>query len=162
MNTTMTVIPMKNRNIDDVTRFLALFISKAKEENQLSQQTINAMIENTGDIVERSLEALKKNIRSCLKDNDIEIADVEGLSDVLEQPSSFSQAKEPLTNEYLQVRYFVENFNFVVRITSYLLHLVQRPLLRCKVHCFVAMATSYTPAMPLELTYSITPSHFSG
>ena len=84
MNTTMAVIPMKNRNIDDVTRFLALFISKAKEENQLSQQTINTIIENTGDIVESSLEALKKNIRSCLKDNDIEIADVEGLSDVLE------------------------------------------------------------------------------
>ena len=76
-----------------------------------------------------------------LKNNDREIADVEG--DVLEQPSSFSQAKESLTNEYLKVRYFVENFNFVVRITSYLLHLVQRPLLRCKVHCFVAMATSY-------------------
>ena len=119
--------------IEDLTRFLALFILKTKEENQLSQQTINAIIENTGDLVESSLEALKKNIRSCLKDNDIEIADVEGLSDVLEQPSAFSQAKEPLTNEYLQVRYFVENFNFVVSITSYLylLHLVQGSLFCC-------------------------------
>ena len=97
-----------------MTRFLALFILKTKEENQLSQQTINAILDNTGDLVDSSLVEMKNKVVACLQSSGIEIADVEGLSGVLDEPSIYSQAKQRLQNEYQQMKYFVENFNFVV------------------------------------------------
>lgn len=92
-----------------------MFILKTKEENQLSQQTIDSILANTEDVVESSVQCLKDKITKCLADNNIEIEEVEGLGDVLKEPCVFIQAKEPLANEYLQVKYFLENFNLVVR-----------------------------------------------
>lgn len=100
--------------VADVTKFLALFILKTKEENQLSQQTIDAILANTEDVVESSVQCLKDKIRKCLAKNEIEIEAVDGLGDILEEPCVFSRAKEPLANEYLQVKYFLENFHLVV------------------------------------------------
>ena len=97
-----------------MTRFLALFLIKTKEENQLSQHGIDAILDSTGDVVESTLEHLKEGITSCLEKNGLEVADIEGLSDVLEQPSFFTQARQPLMNEYQQVQYFKNNFNYVV------------------------------------------------
>ena len=96
-------------SIETLTRFIALFILKTKEENQLNQKIMDSILHNTEDLVEQSLEALKSRVKSC-----IDITNIEGLSDVLEQPSTFSQAVRPLSNQYLQVKYFVEHFNFVV------------------------------------------------
>ena len=58
--------------LDDVTKFLALFILKTKEENQLSQQTINAIL-FTEDVVESSMQCLKHKLITCLSNN-IQIA----------------------------------------------------------------------------------------
>lgn len=109
--------PEPENHVEQLTRFLALFILKTKETNQLTQQAINSILDNTEDLVESSLELLKKNVRSCLEDNGIHIEDVDGMKDVLEQPSDFSQAKESLSSEYLQIKYFVENFHLVVSIS---------------------------------------------
>ena len=97
-----------------MTRFIALFLLKTKEENQLSQPVLNAILDNTGNLVDQSLEALKNNVKSCLANNGIDVLTINGLSEVLEEPSLFSKAKTPVATEYLQLKYFVENFNFVV------------------------------------------------
>lgn len=91
-----------------------MFILKTKEENQLSQQTIDAILANTEHVVESSVQCLKDKIGKCLANNNIEIEPVDGLGDILEEPCVFSRAKEPLSNEYLQVKYFLENFDLVV------------------------------------------------
>jgi len=104
--------------IGDVTKFLALIILKTKEENQLSQQTIDAILGNTEDVVESSVQCLKDKIRECFAKNDIEVEAVDGLGDILEEPCVFSRAKEPLANEYLQVKYFLENFDLVVSLST--------------------------------------------
>ena len=104
--------------IGHVTNFLALFILKTKEENQLSQQTIDAILANTEDVVESSVQCLKDKVRKCLAKNNIEIKAVDGLGDILEEPCIFSRAKEPLANEYLQVKYFLENFDLVVSLST--------------------------------------------
>lgn len=69
--------------VRDVTRFLALFLLKTKEEltNQLTQQTINAILGNTEDVVETSMQCLKDKIVTCLTNNDMNIADVAGLKE---------------------------------------------------------------------------------
>lgn len=103
-------------SLEDMTRFIALFILKTKEENQLSQQVLNSIMDNTESLVEQSLEAYKNEIVSCLATNGIDILNIDGLNEVLEGPSLFSRAKTPLATEYLQVKYFVEKFNFVVSI----------------------------------------------
>ena len=100
--------------ISDITKFVALFILKTKEENRLNQKTINSILANTEDIVESSLQCFKEKISTCLANNDIQIEDIHGLRDILEEPSAFSRAKEPLANEYLQVKYFLEHFDLVV------------------------------------------------
>ena len=48
----------------------------------------------------------------------IQIVEVAGLNDILGEPSIFSRARGPLANEYLQMKYYVENFDLVVRLQS--------------------------------------------
>ena len=62
------------------------------------------------------MEHLREEITTCLNRNGIAVADIEGLRDVLQQPSMFTQARQPLMNEYQQVQYFKSNFNFVVSL----------------------------------------------
>ena len=100
--------------VDDMTNFIALFILKTKEENRLNQQVINSILLNAEDVVESSLQCLKEKISTCLLNNDIQITDIRGLSDILEEPSFFSRAKQPLATEYLQAKYFIEHFDLVV------------------------------------------------
>lgn len=102
--------------VDEMTRSLALFALKTKEEYQLSQPAIDAVLDSTGDLVESSMEHLREEITTCLNRNGIAVADIEGLRDVLQQPSMFTQARQPLMNEYQQVQYFKSNFNFVVSL----------------------------------------------
>ena len=100
--------------IDDMTNFIPLFILKTKEENRLNQQAINSILVNAEDVVESSLQCLKEKISTCLLNNDIQIADIRGLNDILEEPSFFSRAKEPVATEYLQAKHFIEQFDLVV------------------------------------------------
>ena len=102
--------------VDEMTRSLALFALKTKEEYQLSQPAIDAVLDSTGDVVESSMERLREQITTCLNRNGIAVADIEGLRDVLQQPSMFTQARQPLINEYQQVQYFKSYFNFVVSL----------------------------------------------
>ena len=71
-------------------------------------------LENAEVLVEPNLEALKTRISSCLVSNGIELNDVEGLNDILQEPSIFSEAKQPLSNQYLQLKYFLERLDLVV------------------------------------------------
>ena len=54
---------MQERNqknlVDEMTRSLALFAPKTKDEYQLSQPAIDAVLDSTGDLVESSMEHLK-------------------------------------------------------------------------------------------------------
>lgn len=101
--------------INEMTRSLALFILKTKEEQQLTQQSINAIIENTEDLVESSLRNLKDKITTCLERNGVQIAEIDGLGDLPQHPSTFSLTKQPLANEYQQLQYFKETFKLVLR-----------------------------------------------
>ena len=112
-------------SVSSITRFIALYILKIKEENQLTQQVMNSILENTECLVEQSLDALKNDIKLCLADNNIDISNINGLRDVLNQKSLFSRARNPLESEYMQVKYFVENFNFVVSITMHLMKIYE-------------------------------------
>ena len=46
-------------SVETMTRFIALFILKTKEENQLSQHVMNSVLHNTENLVEQSLETKK-------------------------------------------------------------------------------------------------------
>lgn len=106
----------QDNSVDNITRFLALFILKTKEMNQLSQQALNAIVSNTEDIVEQSLDAFKSKVVHCLHENGIEPEEVQGLDTVLHDQSDFAKACETLKTEYLQIKYFVEKFHLVVSI----------------------------------------------
>lgn len=79
--------------VENMKQSLALYLLKTKELNQLSHQALNSILENTSDLVESSLESLKDKIKSCLTANGLELGDINGLTDVLQQPSPFLQAK---------------------------------------------------------------------
>ena len=106
--------------VDEMTRFLALFLLKHKEENQLSQRGIDEILDSTGEVVESCLEQLKGEVTTCLERNGVAVADMQGLSDVLQQPCIFTQARQPLINEYQQLQYFKNNFDLVVSLVNFL------------------------------------------
>lgn len=68
--------------------------------------------------MESSLDHLKEQITTCLERSGVDITEIEGLSDVLERPSIFNQAMQPLMNEYQQFQYFKNYFSFVVSMFS--------------------------------------------
>ena len=107
-------------SVDNITRFLALFLLKTKEMNQLSQQALNAIVSNTEDIVEQSLDVFKNKVVSCLHENGIKPDEVQGLDTVLHDQSDF--ACKTLKTEYLQIKYFVEIFHLVVSILCEFIH----------------------------------------
>ena len=109
------VMETKN-STDEMTRHIALFILMSKEQNQLNQTVLDSILGNTADLSEQSLQGLKEYIISCLQENDIEIPQVNALNDILERPSNFAEAVAPVGNDYLQKKYFVENFNQVVSL----------------------------------------------
>lgn len=78
--------------IENMTRFIALFILKTKEKNQLSQTVMASIMQNTQSLVEESLEVLKGEVRSCLIQNGIDVSSIEGLKEVLQEPGMFSKA----------------------------------------------------------------------
>lgn len=103
--------------VDEMTRYLALFVLKTKEENQLRQRGNNALLDSTGDLVDGSLEHMKEQITTCLERNGVTVADIDGLSDILQKPYLLTQVRQPLINEYQQVQYSENNFNFVVSLS---------------------------------------------
>ena len=103
-------------SVEELTRFLALFILKTKETNNLSQQAVNAITSNTAELIEFSLNTLKCDILQCLHENGISVNTINGLVTVLERKSAFCLANERLSTEYLQMKYFDEKFNFIVSI----------------------------------------------
>ena len=93
-----------DNSVDNITKFLALFILKTKEMNQLSQQALNAIVSNTQDIVEQSLDAFKDKIVHCLYENGIRPEEVQGLDTVLHDQKDFATACETLKTDYLQTK----------------------------------------------------------
>ena len=89
---------IQDNSVDDITKFPALFILKTKEMNQLSQQALNAIVSNTQDIVEQTLDAFKDKIVHCLHENGIRPEEVQGLDTVLRDQSDFAKACETLKN----------------------------------------------------------------
>lgn len=60
------------------------------------------------------MESFKDEIKSCIRDNGIDRAEIVGLDNILNKPSMFSKAVKPISTEYLQVKYFMDKFKFVV------------------------------------------------
>lgn len=115
--------------VHDVMRFLALFLLKTKEEltNQLSQQTINAILGNTEDVVESSMQCLKDKIITCLTNNNINIADVAGLNEILVEPKKRCVLIKKLILQYSDCISIVIELNFLVislRDQSELMYLI--------------------------------------
>lgn len=114
-----------------LTRSIALFILKTKEENQLSQPAIEAILDNTASLVDESLNCFKEEVRSCLATNGIDVAQIQGMDGLLNsKESKFSKAVAPIGSQYLQMKYFVEKFKFVVSRKLLLWHSF---LLRCRI-----------------------------
>ena len=110
----------QENSVENLTRFLALFILKTKEMNQLSQQALNAIVSNTEDIVEQSMDSLKTKVVRCLHENGIQPEEVQGLNTIFQEQNDFALACEKLKTEYLQIKYFVQKFHLVVSIRIYL------------------------------------------
>ena len=77
---------------------------------------MDAILNHTESLVEQSWQTFKDKVRLSLDENNIDIAQIEGLSGIRDESSAFSKAMSPVANEYLQVKYFVEKSSFVASI----------------------------------------------
>ena len=102
-------------DIENITKFIALFVLKTKEVNLVSQQAIDSMLENTKSLVDYCLQTLGGEVKLCLARNGLDWAEIDGLQEVFNNQSSiYETALAPVANEYLQIKYLVEKLNFVV------------------------------------------------
>ena len=102
-------------DIEKITKFIALFVLKTKEVNLVSQQAIDSMLDNTKILVDHCLQTLGNEVKLCLTRNGLDWAEIDGLKDVFNNQSSiYDTALDPVSNEYLQMKYLVEKLNYVV------------------------------------------------
>ena len=71
-------------SVENITRFIALFVLQTKEVNMVSQQTINSILDNTKTLVGHCLEALSKDVKSCLAQNGLNWTQIDGLKEVFD------------------------------------------------------------------------------
>ena len=89
-------------DIENITKFIALFVLKTKEVNLVSQQAIDSMLENTKSLVDYCLQTLGGEVKLCLARNGLDWAEIDGLQEVFNNQSSiYETALAPVANEYL-------------------------------------------------------------
>ncbi|CAB3983791.1 Hypothetical predicted protein, partial [Paramuricea clavata] len=99
----------QDTDIEKITKFIALFVLKAKEVNLVSQQAIDSMMDNTKTLVNHCLHMLGGKVKLCLAQNGLSWAEIDGLKEVFHnQLSIYETALGPVANKYLQVKYLME------------------------------------------------------
>lgn len=106
-------------SIENITKFIALFVLQTKEVNMVSQQAIDSILDNTKTLVEHCLETLTTDVKSCLAQNGLNWTEIDGLSEVFDNKTrKYQKALDPVATEYLQVKYMVEKLNYVVSYSN--------------------------------------------
>ena len=107
----------ENTSMENITKFIALFVLKTKEVHMVSQPTIDSIMDNTKTLVGHCLETLSRDVKSCLAQNGLNWTDIEGLKEVFNnQVDNYEKAVDPVSTEYLHVKYVVDNLHYVVRL----------------------------------------------
>ena len=84
-----------------------------------SQPTIDSIMHNTKTLVGHCLEMLLRDVKLCLAQNGLNWTEIEGLKEVFNnQVDNYEKAVDPVSTEYLHVKYVVDNLHFVVRLLS--------------------------------------------
>ena len=107
----------ENTSMENITKFIALFVLKTKEVHMVSQPTIDSIMDITKTLVGHCLETLSRDVKSCLAQNGLNWKDIEGLKEVFNnQVDSYEKAVDPVSTEYLHVEYVVDNLHYVVTL----------------------------------------------
>ena len=100
-----------------LSNFFCSFLLKTKEGHMVSQPTIDSIMDNTKILVGHCLETLSRDVKSCLAQNGLNWKDIEGLKEVFNnQVDNYKKAVDPVSTEYLPVKYVVDNIHYVVRL----------------------------------------------
>ena len=107
----------EDTSIENITKFIALFVLKTKEVHMVSQPTIDSILDNTKTLVGHCLESLSRDVKSCLAQNGVDWTQIDGLKEVFKnQEEKYQKALDPICTEYLQVKYIVDKLHYVVSI----------------------------------------------
>lgn len=102
----------------NLMRANALCLLNFKEKGRIPQTVVNSFVENTTQITENTVHLVKSGIAKCLQEVGLNINQIPGLSDVLDENSGISKPFQGIDKEPLQYQYYKEHFNLVVSCRS--------------------------------------------
>ena len=75
---------------EETKRINALYLLKLKETNFLTQTSLDTVVQGTTGIVRRTIQSLKKEVEKKLEAGGVELAEIEGLTDLFDDDHPLS------------------------------------------------------------------------
>lgn len=96
-------------------RAAALFLLCLKERYQITQTAVDFAVSQVQVMLSFAVEDIERTIEMCLQSRFPEVTDFEDVMDCFRAPDPFMH----LTNEYMQTKYYRDNFGLIVSINLY-------------------------------------------
>ena len=96
----------------------AQFLLKTKEINLLTQKCVDNIVEDSTELVQGTVKAIKHGLQNCLEKAGLNYNDVPGLDELFDEGHAISNPFKHISTKYKQNAYFEEHFGLVVSFIS--------------------------------------------
>ncbi|CAB3999486.1 Hypothetical predicted protein [Paramuricea clavata] len=107
------VNPQNEDETEEMKRTNALYLLKLKETNFLTQTSLDSVVQGTTAMVKRTVKALKKEVEKKLEGGGLELQEIEGLSNLLDEDHPLSNPLAHVETKHQQTVFQKTNFSFV-------------------------------------------------
>ena len=108
------LLPVNDVNVEDATRSGALYILKLQEDCSLPKSTVQLVISNTTDIVQKAVSAVKTQVHDCLQRANVDFQTVPGLQAILKEDNEAANPFINLNTESQRLSYYKDQFGLKV------------------------------------------------
>ncbi|XP_046848491.1 uncharacterized protein LOC124442034 isoform X1 [Xenia sp. Carnegie-2017] len=91
----------------------AQFLLKTKEINLLTQKCVDNIVEDSTELVQGTVKAIKHGLQNCLEKAGLNYNDVPGLDELFDEGHAISNPFKHISTKYKQNAYFEEHFGLV-------------------------------------------------
>ena len=95
-------------------RRAATWILKVQEQHKLPQSTMEEILRDVTGLFQDTLSDLQQQVCTRISAAGIDLNQVPGLAELFQDQSEFATPFMGLETQYLQLKFYKENFNFVV------------------------------------------------
>ena len=105
---------------EDLKRSAALFILKTAEVHKLTLTSVNGILEDVQQLVERTVLDIRRQVECALQNSQIDANSIPALTHIFDEEYLLNPFSG-IQSEYLQMKYFRDTFGLIVSSNFYFL-----------------------------------------